>query len=89
MSDVTITIRLPEELANRARQLDALRDEVIIKLIEEEIDRREMTEAQDREKQRKQAIQETYRILADLDALEPKVTPEDVEQALRQARSKE
>lgn len=86
MSDVTITIRLPEELADRARKLDALRDEVIIRLLEEEIGRREMSDSSDREKQRDEAILQTYRLFAELDALEPKMTAEEVDEALRKAR---
>jgi hypothetical protein len=40
MSDVEITIRLPEELVKDAQQFDALTDQVIAGILRAEVDRR-------------------------------------------------
>lgn len=69
MSEVEITIKLPEELAKEARDLDLLTDAKITELLQAELHRQ--TESLKR--------LDTFLDTADqLAAAEPKLTPEDI-----------
>ncbi len=92
MSDVQITVILPEELAKNAQEFGLLTPEHIIALLEADVEQKVsafVAEAADeiREDERDAAIRATREILTRLDALEPKMTQDEIEQELRKAPS--
>jgi hypothetical protein len=92
MSDVQITLNIPEELAKNAAQLGLLSPEHLLSLLESEVDQKsadsdEVLQAEKRERERDSAIQKAREMMAKLDALEPKLSEEEIEQEIRAARS--
>jgi hypothetical protein len=88
MSNVEITIRLPEELVKRAREFDALTDEVISKLLEDEVDRRVMAHANavGHEAHRETAFREFRELGEKLSAVQPPLSEEEIAAEVEAAR---
>lgn len=78
MSDIELTVKIPEGLAHEAQQLGLLQRERLIALLEAAIER---------EARRDRAIQSARETIAKLDALEPKLTQEEIDEAVREVRS--
>jgi hypothetical protein len=77
MSNIEITIRLPEELVKQARESRMLTDEKIAELLQNELDRRD----------ERQKHLHTFIDKADqLAAAEPKLTLEEIEAEIEAAR---
>ncbi len=77
MSNIEITIKLPEELARKARTFDLLTDAKISELLQAELDRQAKRQKQLR----------TFLNTADqLAAADPKVTPEEISAEIEAAR---
>jgi hypothetical protein len=83
---VLISIELSEEVAARARKAGMLTSEAIAELIEDKLGTLDVEFG--REAKRDQAILRTREMLEKLDALEPKITEAEIEDALREARMK-
>jgi hypothetical protein len=88
MSSVEITIRLPEELVKRAREFDALTDEVIGKLLEDEVDRRVMAYANTgiHDARRETAFREFRELGEKLSAVQPSLSEEEIAAEVEAAR---
>lgn len=80
MSNVTLTIELPYDIEEKARAAGLLTSEKLIELIEAELERK-------REAEQDNAIQQAREMLGRLDALEPKLTQEEIDEELQKGRS--
>ena len=78
MSDLQITLTIPEALAKRAQEAGVLSEARILALIEADTKR---------ELERDTAILEMQQIMRALDTIEPKLSEQDVEDALREAHT--
>jgi hypothetical protein len=75
MSDIEITIKLPEDLVREARASELLTGEKIAELLQAELDRRE-----DRQKH----LAVFLEIAAQLSAVEPKLSQKEIDAARRE-----
>ena len=75
MSDIEITINLPEDLVREARASELLTGEKIAELLQAELDRRE-----DRQKH----LAVFLEIAAQLSAVEPKLSQKEIDAARRE-----
>ena len=97
MSDVQITLSIPEELAKTAQEFGLLSPEHLIALLEADVEQAvnnfsveavNEVRAEKRGAERSEAIRNIRATLASLDAVEPKMTEEEFEQAIREAQTK-
>jgi Zn-dependent M28 family amino/carboxypeptidase len=91
MSDLTITITIPEALAKTAEEYGLLTPEHFVALLEADVEQyvdAAGVPAEARERQRDIAIQRTRQLLVKLDALQPPLTESEIEQAINEARQK-
>ena len=77
MSDVEITIRLPEDLAREARESNLLTDTKIAELIQAELDRQAA---------RQEHLRAFLNLADQLSSAEPQLTPEEIAAELEAAR---
>ena len=77
MSDIEITIKLPEDLVREARASELLTDEKIAELLQAELDRRE---------DRQNHLAVFLDIAAQLSAAEPKLSQKEIDAEIDAAR---
>ena len=77
MSDVEITIKLPEALLKQARESNLLTDEVIADLLQAELDRRAA---------RRKHLDNFLNMAEQLASAEPALTPEEIAAEIELAR---
>lgn len=74
MADIEIVLKIPESLAESGREIGVLTNERLITLLQDEVER---------EKQRDVALQSLSQMVTQLRALEPKLTPEEIDAEIR------
>ena|SRR5450432_25818 len=95
MSNVEITLNIPEELAKNAREFGLLTSEHIVALLEAEVERAIMgfateevsaVRAERREKDRDEGLRRMGEIATQLRELKPPMTLAEIEEGIRAAR---
>lgn len=98
MSNIEITLNIPEELAKNAREFGLLTSEHIVALLEAEVERAIMDFASEevnevrherREMERDEGLRRMGEIAAQLRALQPSLTLEEIEEGVRASRRQE
>ena len=96
MSDVQITVTIPEELAKNAQEFGLLTPEHLIALLEADVEQKtsafvaegiDEARSEQRETERDLAIQKARAMLTKLDALEPRLTEAEIDQEIREAHT--
>jgi hypothetical protein len=74
MDTIEITLKIPNELVERAKQTGVLREESLVQLIEAEVTRRE-------------AGQRLLEMMHNLQSVEPPLTPEEIDAEIKAYRA--
>jgi hypothetical protein len=74
MDTIEITLKIPNELVERAKQTGVLREESLVQLIEAEVTRRE-------------AGQRLLEMMHTLQSVEPPLTPEEIDAEIKAYRA--
>jgi hypothetical protein len=74
MADIEFVLKIPESLAESAREVGILNNERLLTLLQDEVER---------EKQRDAALQSLSEMVIQLRPLEPKLTQEEIDEEIR------